>query len=113
MIANFSHGAKRGSMKESKERAVDVPVTVCQDGTIGGNASSITFVNYNTYPCTITSCGVPGWPSPPQPNPVVPPAQGAVPGTITVQLMSQTQPGTYPYTSDCCQGNTNPKIKVQ
>jgi hypothetical protein len=100
-------------MKENKERAVDVPVTVCQDGTIGGNTSSITFVNYYTTPCTITSCQVPGWPAPPQANPVVPAAQNGVPGTATVQLMSQTQPGDYPYTSSCCPGATNPKIKVQ
>jgi hypothetical protein len=99
--------------KSGKHRMADQPTVVCQDGTIGGNASSITFLNYNTYACTITSCGVPGWPSPPQPAPVVPAAQGGVPGTRTVLLVSQTQTGSYPYTSDCCQGNTNPKIIVQ
>jgi hypothetical protein len=101
-------------MSEHKVRPVDVPVTVCQDGTIGGNSSSITFVNYNTNPCTITSCGVPGWPSPPQPNPQIPASPGGgVPGSKTVQLAGQTRPGTYPYTSDCCPGATNPKIIVQ
>ena len=90
----------------------DQPTVVCQDGTIGGNASSITFLNYNTVPCTITSCGVPGWPSPPQQPPVVPAAQGGVPGTKTVLLVGQTQPGAYPYTSDCCSLETPPKIIV-
>jgi hypothetical protein len=86
------------------------PIIVCKDGTLSRTASSITFLNNNTVPCTITSCGVPGWPSPPQPNPVVPAA-----GTTTVQLVSQTQPGTYPYTSGCCSsrgGDTPPKIIV-
>jgi hypothetical protein len=100
-------------MKEHKVHAVDIPVTVCQDGMIGGNSTSITFANYNAYPCTITSCAVPGWASPPRPNPIVPAAQGSVPGTITVPLAGQTQPGTYPYTSDCCPGATDPTIKVQ
>jgi hypothetical protein len=91
------------------------PIIVCQDGTLSRTASSITFLNNNTVPCTITSCGVPGWPSPPQPNPVVPAALNGVPGTKTVQLVSQTQPGTFPYTSGCCStkaGHTPPKIIV-
>lgn len=108
-------GAKKpGSKKPSvKKPVVDQPVVVCNDGSISRNASSITFVNYGQVPCTITSCGVPGWPSPPKPNPVVPAEQNGVPGTVTVQLDSQTQPGTYPYTSDCCgQRQMPPKIVV-
>lgn len=95
------------------KRDIAGPIIICQDGEIGGNASSITFVNPTTSPCTITSCAVPGWPSPPQPNPVVPAAQNGVNGQVTVQLISQTQPGLYNYTSDCCPQAMPPKIKVQ
>jgi hypothetical protein len=91
----------------------DQPVTVCQDGTISHSAGSITFNNYFPAPCTITSCAVPGWPSPPQPNPVVPAAQGGVPGTLKVILIGATQNGSYPYTSNCCPLLTAPKIIVQ
>jgi hypothetical protein len=44
---------------------------------------------------------------------VVPAEQNGVPGTTTVILIAQTQPGTYIYTSNCCPGATDPKIIVQ
>ena len=97
-----------------KHAAVDEPIVICQDGTIGTTSGSITFLNYNVNPCAIISCSVPGWPSPPQANPVVPAAQNGVPGTLTLPLLRHgaIPVGSYPYQSNCCPGGTPPKIIV-
>lgn len=89
-------------------------VNVCTGGTASAGVSSLTFTNELPEPVTITSCTMPGWPSPPQANPVIPQAQNGVAGSGTVQLRSRTVKGTYDFTTipDCNTIGTNPQIKV-
>lgn len=82
---------------------------VCKGGTIGPGATSITFTNDHSEPCTITGCNMPGWPAN---NPVVPAEQNGVPGTLTIQLAASVRSGTYPYQASCCP-ESHPKIIVQ
>jgi hypothetical protein len=84
---------------------------VCAGGKISPGTSSITFTNDHTVACKITSCQLPGWPSGTQ---TVPKRQGSTAGSLTVPLNPPpTTPGDYPYTPDCCDKETDPKIKVQ
>jgi hypothetical protein len=88
------------------------PIVLCNSGTVDHTDGAITFENNFTSPCTITSCTVPCWPSPPAPNPVVPAAQNGIPGQKTVALMCIPQTGTYSYTATCCLIAAPPTIIV-
>lgn len=83
---------------------------ICAGGTINAGATSITFTNHHMEQCTITSCGLPGWPTTP---PVVPGKQGNNPGTKVVDLTTPATVGNYPYTPNCCPQAGSPEIKVQ
>jgi hypothetical protein len=74
---------------------------VCEGGTIPGGATSITFTNNHSEPCTITGCKMPGWPPT---NPVIPAASNGVPGRLVVQLPLAVPPGSYTYMASCCKG---------
>jgi hypothetical protein len=83
---------------------------VCGGGTISVGATSISFTNDHTEPCTLSDCTLPGWPTT---NPVIPAKQGSTPGTGTVPLSTPATAGDYPYTASCCKKRTGPQIKVQ
>jgi len=83
---------------------------ICAGGTVSVGVNSISFTNDHHEECTITSCDMPGWPTT---DPVIPGRQGSTPGTGVVYLSQPATAGTYDYTSDCCDQDTNPTIKVQ
>jgi len=88
-------------------------IVICNDAQFPSTAT-VTFVNPNDVPCTITMCTLPGW-NPPTypPNLTVPPEQNGQPGTLTVQFAANIPAKTYYYNSDCCgQTRTNPRIVV-
>ena len=111
-----SHRTKKAQVTkrapDRKKAGTYPPIVLCDGGTIEHTDGAITFINNFTAPCTITSCTVPCWPSPPAPNPVVPAAQNGVAGEKTVALVCIPQTGTYSYTASCCPDAVPPKIIV-
>jgi hypothetical protein len=84
-------------------------IDVCKGGTIPAGATSFTFVNHHTEPCTISGLKMPGWPPT---NPVIPAEQNGVPGQLTIQLSVMPAPGKYAYLASCCPG-AHPVITIQ
>jgi hypothetical protein len=96
--------------KEHKAETTNPSIDLCAGGTVSAGSTTITFTNHRPRACTITglgdllSCGDPF---------SVPAKANGVNGTITCTILSNAAAGTYPYSSSCCDGETNPSIVYQ
>lgn len=96
------------------------PIPVCSGGPVTAGSGTIDFVNddpNNSFtintPTDAAGNQMPGWPSPPRPNPVVPAAKNGVNGFQTVALLINAVTGDYNYsTSPVCPQGIPPKIIV-
>jgi hypothetical protein len=91
---------------------------VCAGGTVSAGETSITFTNHRSNSCTLSDNGtansllaLTGDSS------IVVPAKSGTPpvnGTKTVDILSAATPGTYTYSSACCdRKKQNPSIIYQ
>jgi hypothetical protein len=87
--------------------SVNPTIDLCAGGTASAGSTTITFTNHRTSACTITGlgdlldCGN---------SFSVPAKANGVNGTVTCNIKSGAAPGTYTYSSTCCDDETNPAI---
>ena len=96
--------------KEHKTETTNPSFDLCAGGTVSAGSTTITFTNHRPTACTITGLGslvdcgnsfsVPG-------------RSGVVNGTKTCNILSSATPGTYSYSSSCCDDEMNPVIIYQ
>lgn len=93
------------SAKQPSKSKVGSPATIdiCAGGTV--SADSITFVNHHGQDCTVTGLG----------DLVDCGDSFTVPkkSSTTCTILADAQPGSYPYSADCCDKDTNPVIIYQ
>jgi len=102
--------------KEHKEHRAHTAMTanptidLCAGGTASAGSTTITFTNHRPNACTITGlgdlldCGN---------SFSVPAKANGVSGSVTCNIKSGAAAGTYPYSSTCCDDQTNPAIIYQ
>lgn len=96
--------------KQHKTETTNPSFDLCAGGTVSAGSTTITFTNHRPNACTITGLGslldcgnsfsVPG-------------KSGSVNGSKTCNILSNAAAGTYPYSSSCCDDQTNPAIILQ
>jgi hypothetical protein len=103
MTKHKEHGAHRAM-------TTNPTIDLCAGGTVSAGSTTITFTNHRPNACTITglgnllSCGN---------SFSVPAKANGVNGTITCTILSNAAAGRYPYSSSCCDDETNPVIIMQ
>jgi len=96
--------------KVHKTETTNPSFDLCAGGTVSAGSTTVTFTNHRPNACTITglgsllSCGN---------SFVVPARANGVNGSITCTILSNAAAGTYPYSSTCCDDQTNPVIIMQ
>lgn len=93
--------------RKSAADSVNPSIDLCAGGTASAGSTTITFTNHRNSACTITGlgslvdCGD---------SFSVPAKANGVNGTKTCNILSGATPGTYTYSSTCCDDETNPAI---
>ena len=96
--------------KQHKTETTNPSFDLCAGGTVSAGSTTVTFTNHRPNACTITglgnllSCGN---------SFVVPAKANGVNGSITCTILANAAAGTYPYSSSCCDDQTNPAIIYQ
>ena len=104
-MTKHDHMPKHG---RSAGDTVNPTIDLCAGGTASAGSTTITFTNHRPNQCTITGlgtlldCGN---------SFSVPAKANGVNGTVTCTIIGP--PGTYPYSSSCCDDQTNPAIIYQ
>ena len=106
-MSKHEHMPKHG---HSASDTLNPSIDLCAGGTVSAGSTTITFTNHRPNACTITGlgtlvdCGN---------SFSVPAKANGVNGTKTCNILANAAAGTYPYSSACCDEETNPAIIMQ
>ena len=102
--------SKHKEHKEHRTMTANPTIDLCAGGTVSAGSTTITFTNHRPTQCTINglgsllNCGN-SFPVPAKAN--------GVNGTVTCTILPGAPAGRYPYSSSCCDDETNPVIIMQ